>query len=74
MDPLNDPGASRVATTVPMWFESAPKDYKYPWNKLRLPSTKDAEVSDKFSYLRLSMGIDNCTHIRTEVSLPDTLL
>ena len=48
MDPLCDAGASRVATTVPMWFESAPKDYKYPWNKLTLPSTKDAEVSDKF--------------------------
>ena len=52
MDPIvvsratvHDAGTSTDVTTVPMWLEPAPKDYKYPWKNLgRLPSTKDAEV------------------------------
>ena len=36
-------------TRFPVWSEPVPKTHKYPWNDLRLPSTKTSQVCAVFT-------------------------
>ena len=37
----------------PNWFDHVPVSYKYPWNDLKVPLTKNAEVSRVRVYSRV---------------------
>ena len=47
----------------PNWFDHVPVSYKYPWNDLKVPLTKNAEVSvHSHSFVCMCVQILRCLH------------
>ena len=40
------PRQAPAPSTFPLWSEPVPKSYKYPWTDLRLPMTRNHQVSN----------------------------